>query len=68
MEKWIVVIGMGEGGRSTKQSIVFNSFSPNGLFRIKGEGDHSFLVPPSEEGKSVELGEGVAPWSVLVWR
>lgn len=30
--------------KSTKQSIVFYSFSPKGLFRIKGDSGHSFPI------------------------
>lgn len=53
------------GKKSTKQSIVFNSFSPNRRFRIKGEAGHSFLFLPGEEGGACSMGEGVGPWSML---
>lgn len=46
------------GKMNTKQSTVFNPFSPNRLFRIKGEAGYSFLFPPREEG----IGEQHGAW------
>lgn len=55
-----------KGEKSTKQSTVFCSFSPKGLFRIKGEAGHSFPIQGGGKRRvrllmSMEPGEGAGP-------
>lgn len=48
------------GKKNTKQSTVFNPFSPSRLFRVKGEAGYSLLFPPGEEG----IGEQHGAWGM----
>lgn len=57
-EKWVTAVRVGK--KNTKQSTVFNPFSPSRLFRVKGEAGYSLLFPPGEEG----IGEQHGAWGM----